>query len=169
MGLGSASTANFVSHELQSTEAAHARAIIEAVPIGASVAAVMDVGGGSSTWHALRGEPVTDKVFWAHFPAYLIVRRDAEIPWMFGREHGHLPVRHPNRGELGFPMGEYSWARKFLPEEAYAHQYRHVLVRTTESDPNYDPKQSVFGERSAQAVALAHHGRFWLYEFTPTR
>lgn len=167
VALGTAGTLNFVSHQLRSAEAADAQAIIEAVPIGASVAPVIDIGEGSSTWRALRGKPVTDKVFWAHFPAYLIVRRDAEITWMFAREHRYFPVRQPTRGELGFPENEYAWAREFRPDAEYARQYRHVLVRTTDTRPDYNPAKSVFGEASSRAAALAHRGRFWLYEFTP--
>ncbi len=165
--LGTAGTLNFVDHELRSVETADARAIIDAVPVGASVAPVMDIREGSSTWSALRGKPVTDKVFWGHFPAYLVVRRNAEVTWMFSREHGHFPVRHPSRGELGFPPGEHSWAREFHADADYARRYRHVLVRTTDVETDYNPAKRVFGKSAPRAISLAHHGRFWLFELAP--
>lgn len=137
------------------------------VGFGVSVAPVMDIGKGASTWRALRGKPVTDKVSWGYFPAYLVVRRNAEITWMWSREHLYFLVRPSSRGELGFRQEENAWAREFHPNTDYAHKYRHVLVRTTHTEPDDNPAKNVFGENSARAVQLAHHGRCWLFEFMP--
>lgn len=164
---GVLSTVNFLVHNRVGPEAPHARAIINAVPDGAKVAPVLALSPGESVSEALRGGPGSDALVWAHFPAYAVALRDAEITWMFAREHGHFPVRLPVRQGLELPPVDYGWSKAFHPTADYAREFNHVLVLTGRGEPTRDPKATVFGEAAADATELAHRGRFWLYMYTP--
>ena len=139
------------------------------MPARAKVAPVLDLLPNESVGEALRGDPGSDALVWAHFPAYAVALRDAEITWMFAREHGHFPVRLPVRSGLELPPVDYGWSRAFHPTADYAREFKHVLVLTGRSDPARNPKASVFGEAAGDAVELAHRGRFWLFEYTTRR
>jgi hypothetical protein len=115
----------------------------------------------------LQGGAVSDALVWGHFPAYAVARRGAEIIWMFAREHGHFPVRQTTRPGLALPPVDYGWSLAFDPGADYASVFRHVLVRAAGSDLGSDPKEVIFGDASEAVATLAHHGRFWLYEYTP--
>ena len=168
VALGALSTINFLMHDGQGEEASQARAIIAAVPLGAKVAPVLDLAPNESKNAALRPATGSDALVWAHFPAYAVALRDAEITWMFAREHGHFPVRL-RVSELELPPVDYGWAMAFHPSADYAREFEHVLVLVGREDPTRDPRASVFGEAAAQAIVLAHHGRFWLFEHTRPR
>lgn len=164
---GLLSTVNFVLHNRLGAESLHARAVIDAVPAGAKVAPVLDLSPSESVAEALRGAPGSGALVWAHFPAYAVALRDAEITWMFAREHGHFPVRLPVRQGLELPPVDYGWSKAFHPTAEYAREFRHVLVLTGRGEPTRDPKATVFGEAAVDATELAHQGRFWLFKYTP--
>jgi hypothetical protein len=162
---GTLATLNFASHAARLGEVSDAQSIIDAVPVGARVASVLALAEGERLSDTLRGLPATDALVWAHLPAYAVALRGAETTWMFAREHGHFAVRLPALEQLDMPQVDYSWSRAYHPDAPYASVFAHVLVLTGRSDPTRDPRTSVFGEASAAARVIAHHGRFWLFEY----
>jgi hypothetical protein len=165
VAVGALSVLNFAFHNTGPQGAADAQAIIDAIPRGAKVAPVLALKEGERMNDALHGAPATDALVWAHFPAFAVVRRDAEIPWLFAREHRHFPVRLPDRDEPSLPPVDYGWSRAYHPGEAYTELFDHVLVRTGSIDPLRDPSVDVFGAALADVALLAHHGRFWLFKY----
>jgi hypothetical protein len=167
VALGSLATANFVVHGLPERDDTDARAIIEAIPRGAHVAPVLDLQPGASIASTLRAVPGSDAFVWGHFPAYAVALRGAEITWMFSREHGHFPVRQIAPYSFDVPRVESAWSRAYYPEQAYARYFDHVLVLTDPAGARDEPRTRIFGDLAVNTTLLAHHGRFWLYRYTP--
>lgn len=59
------------------------------------------------------GDRDTHALVWAHFHAYAVALRDAEITWMFAREHGHFWVPLAVPEGLQLPPVDYGWLKAY--------------------------------------------------------
>lgn len=129
-----------------------ADAIIDAIPPGARVLAVMKDHDA---------QPIIERPIYLHFAAYHVVRRPGELAFSFTR-FGSLPLSYrPETVPPKYAAGG-EWRGTYNPRSDYARYFDHILVRTTEDDD--DPRVATFGDRADRAKLIARHGRFWLYD-----
>jgi hypothetical protein len=146
-----------VLHVCRNAEARDADAILADIPRGSHLASVN---------YDLSRQPMTDAPSWLHLAAYAIVRRDSEIPDMFARDHWTFPIHESWPPGVPLPPPGYQWQNTFDTSAAYARYFDVVLARTSDAEPDLNPRQQIFGAQQQGAVLLSHHGRFWLYRFS---
>jgi hypothetical protein len=155
MALGLMSAATVFTAFTRIPDGADADAILDDIPAGARVFAVMhDSGGEPGVWRRL----------FVHHLAYYVARRPGEIAYTFTK-FASLPVRY--RTEVRPPLipGGLEWTPwDYRVTAEYARRYPWVLVRTSARAPDRDPAAQTFGVHASEVRVVSRRGRFWLYD-----
>jgi hypothetical protein len=131
-----------------------AGAILEEIPEGARVFAIT---------RGKEAPPYVSRSIWVHFAAYHVVRRRGELAFSFTR-YGSLPLRYRTDREPPEVPAGIEWHGRYRPDAEYARYFDHVLVRTSDEEPDDDPTDGVFGAEAEHVRLVARHGRFWLFD-----
>jgi hypothetical protein len=155
VALGVVAGINTVVHFARIPDARDASAIIDDIPPGARVVAVM---------HASDAAPSIWRRIWVHLAAYHQVRHSGELAFSFTR-YASLPVRPRPTHTPPWYAGGLEWnPQLYDPVAPYASYFTTVLVRTPDQAPAADPRALTFGAYADQVKLLSHRGRFYLYD-----
>jgi len=154
-GLGLLAGVNTLAHFARIPGAKDADAIIDDIPEGARVVAVM---------HASDGAPAIWRRIWVHLVAYHLVRRPGEIAFSFTR-YASLPVRYRQGRHPPWYAGGIEWYPSLYdPTAEYMGYFTTVLVKTPDAAPDADPRELTFGPYASGVRLLSRRGRYFLYD-----
>jgi hypothetical protein len=155
LAVGLVSGCNTIYHFARIPDAQDASAIIDEIPAGARVVAVM---------HSSDAYPSIWRRVWVHLAAYHTVRRPGELAFSFTR-YASLPVRYRTDQRRPLYAGGLEWnPQLFDPNAAYTAYFNTVLVKTPDHAPHADPRELTFGYFAPQVRLLARRGRYFLYD-----